>query len=78
MCIMQLEKLQAFMDGIDDPFIFELFRLRYACDMSWAKVSRIITERGFYYEECSLRMTCCRYLERCNRNENKKGAAAAV
>lgn len=77
-CVEQLEKLRAFMDSIDDQFVYELFRLRYACDMGWPNVSRIITERGFYYEECSLRMICRRYLERYNKNEKEKGKAAAV
>ena len=80
-CAAQLEKLQAFMDGIDDPFTRELFRLRYGCALEWGQVSRITTEHGFYYADESLRQICRRYLERYNRNEagtDEKGTAAAV
>lgn len=77
-CMEKLEKPQAFMDSIDDPFVHEVFRLRYVCNMSWQHVNRIITERGFYYDEDSLRMICYRYLKEYNRDEKEKGAAAAV
>ena len=81
-CATQLKRLQAFVDSIDDPFIRELFQLRYGRAMEWGQVSRIITERGFYYEEGSLRQMCRRYIERCGRNEtnqnDKKGTQALV
>lgn len=70
----QLEKLRAFMDGIEDDFTRDLFRLRYTRALEWGEVNRIITERGFWYEDCSLRMICRRYLERYNGNEqDQKG-----
>ena len=81
-CVTQLKKLQAFVDSIDDPFICELFQLRYGRALEWGQVSRIITERGFCYEEGSLRQMCRRYIEKYNRNDqdqnNKKGTKAPV
>lgn len=69
-CAAQLEKLRAFLDGIDDSFIADLFRLKYGRALEWSDVNRIITEeRGLWYEDSSLRQMCRQYLERYNSNE---------
>ena len=80
MCAAQLEGLRAFLDGITDPFARELFRLRYEHGKTWQQIYFICVDKGYYYEECSLRMICRRYITRYNRDEHKqsKRAAAAV
>ena len=79
-CIAQLEALQKFMNGIEDPFTKWLFRLRYESGKTWRQMYFICVDKGYYYEECSLRMICRRYLKRYNKNEQKqsKREAAAV
>ena len=66
-CTAQLEKLRDFVNGINDPFTRELFRLRYECGKEWATVFDIMYEKGYHYaDEGSLRKICGRYLKRYN------------
>lgn len=69
MCARQLDRLRAFLDGIEDDFTRDLFRLRYEDGKGWLQVWDIITDRGFQYEPNSLRQMCKRGIERYNRNE---------
>ena len=34
-----MEKVEEFIDSIDDPLIAHIFNLRYIKDMSWIKIS---------------------------------------
>lgn len=69
MCARQLDRLRVFLDGIEDDFTRDLFRLRYEDGKEWLQVWDRIADRGFHYEPDSLRQICKRYIERYNRNE---------
>ena len=60
-CIAQLEKLMAFMNDIEDSFIFDLFQLRYEQGEDWKMIDRM-----YCYADGTTRQICRRYLERCN------------
>ena len=68
-CTAQLEKLQAFIENIDDPFTRELFRLRYVRALGWVQIANRMSGGN---TPDSVRMTCKRYLERYNRNEQNQ------
>ena len=74
----QLRELQRFMDSIEDPLTRELFRLRYECGKTWNQIYFICMHKGYYYEECSLRMICRRYLVKYNMNEQSQSKRAAA
>lgn len=68
-CAVQLEGLRRFLDGIQDDFTRDIFRLRYECGKTWLNISNDLYDRGFYYAEDTTKKMCHRYLERYNRNE---------
>ena len=78
MCAATLGKLRAFLDSIDDPFIRDLFRLRYEEGRDWPDVCRITELHGFYYAPDSLRKMCRRCIERYNENGTEQNGAAAT
>lgn len=53
--------VSAWINGIDDTFTRQVFRLRFLCGLSWADVAQTVGGRN---TEAGIRMVCYRYMEK--------------
>lgn len=59
----ELERLQAFVDGIADPFIKDLIRLRFVEGMSLRTIPAWVVKWGWYTED-GVKQTIYRFLKK--------------
>lgn len=63
----EIQKLDSFLNTIDDPYIRLLFKLRYEDGLSWRQVAQ---RAGGYVSEATVRQSVHRYLQKQNKENN--------